>query len=82
MWLECVQFLEKVQTESQSSIRIRENINSETKVKDSELTQKFMDEKEKIRLSDEKKRCEHEEKNLKKKKKGNGGKNFFLKRQK
>lgn len=62
MWVECVQFLEKVQTESQSSIRMRENINSEMKVKESELTQKFMDEKEKIRLSDEKKRCEDEEK--------------------
>lgn len=62
MWLECVKFLEKVQTESQSSIRMRENINSEMKVKESELTQKFMDEKEKIRLSDEKNRCEDEEK--------------------
>lgn len=41
---------------------MRENINSEMKVKESELTQKIMDEKETIRLSDEKKRCEDEEK--------------------
>lgn len=49
---------------------MRENINSEMKVKESELTQKFMDEKEKIRLSDEKKdvkmKRKFEEKNQRK----------------
>lgn len=50
---------------------MREDMDLEMKVKESELLPKYLDQKEKIRLSNEKERREHEEK-IRKKVKRNG----------
>ena len=47
---------------TESSVRLKEELDVEMQMRENELLQKFVDEKEKIRLLDDRERQEHEEK--------------------
>lgn len=65
---ECTVLRKGLDKNTESSTRMREDIDLEMKVKENELIKKFIDEKDKIRLSDEKERCEHKKKTRKRSK--------------
>ena len=63
---ECTVLRRRLDKNTESSIRLKEEMEVEIQMRENEMLQKFVDEKEKIRLLDERERQEHEEKFRKK----------------